>query len=331
MAISVFTLSRNLMTLFLALFVLAAVALWVLRAFSPRSTRWDEPWPLMDRALLTAREQDLYRRLEELYPQHRVFAQVALSQLLDVRPGTGNRRAIRNHFSQLVADFVLCRPDFSVAAVIELDDSSHGAIDRQQADGRKTKAVESAGLRLVRIPAGPLPSNDELRELMEAADAVASAAVAVSNPTTETAALLKPVLGVVLAALVVVGGWVAYSRIIASVPPRMTVPARIAVPPVVVRPTVPVAVTPPDAAAVQQRLDAARALAAQEAEDALEKRKQAAWAAFYQIPADCEHPAAWADQVECGNQYIRAKRAFEKVWQSRINSPAPGTVDAISK
>jgi hypothetical protein len=72
-------------------------------------------------------------------------------------------------------------------------------------------------------------------------------------------------------------------------------------------------------------LDAASALAAQGAEDALEKRKQAAWVAFYQTPANCEQPAAWADQVECGNQYIRAKRAFEKVWQSQGTAPA-GTV-----
>jgi uncharacterized protein DUF2726 len=154
------------MSLFLILFVLAAVALWVLHEFSTRSPQGDEPWPLMAKALLTPWEQDLYRRLEELYPQHRVFAQVALSPLLEVRPGTGNRRAIRNHYSQLVADFVLCRDDFSVVAVIELDDSSHAATDRRNADLRKTKAVESAGLRLVRIPAGELPSPDELRDFI---------------------------------------------------------------------------------------------------------------------------------------------------------------------
>jgi hypothetical protein len=319
------------MSLFLILFALAAVAILVLHELSARGPAGDVPWPLMARALLTPREQEFCRRLEELYPQHRVFAQVALSRLLEVRPGTGNRRAIRNHFSQLVADFVLCGADLSVVAVIELDDSSHENSKQQHEDRRKTKAVESAGLRLVRIPAGPPPSNGELRDLMEPADAAAPSAVAVSKPGAETAALLKPMLGVVFAALVVAVGWVAYSRIIAGVPSRMTEPARIAVPPGAVRPTAPVAVTPPDAAAVeqveQQRLDAARALAAQEAEDALEKRKQAAWAAFYQTPAACEQPAAWADQVECGNQYIRAKRAFEKVWQSQGNAPA-GAVQA---
>lgn len=314
------------MSLFLTLFALAAIALLILHRFSPRNPQGDERWPLIPNGFLTPREQDLYRRLEELYPQHRVFAQVALSQLLEVGPDTGNRRAIRNHYSQLVADFVLCRDDFSVVAVIELDDSSHAATDRRNADMRKTKALESAGLRLVRIPAGELPPPDELRDFIETGEAASLAAPVAMNSSAETSVLLRPVCGVVLMGLVVVGGWVAYSRIIASVPPRMTIPARIAMAPAAVPQIAPVvtspATTPAAQDAEQKRLDAARALAAQEAEDALEKCKQAAWAAFYQTPADCEHPAAWTDQVECGNQYIRAKRAFEKIWQAQTNLPA---------
>jgi very-short-patch-repair endonuclease len=317
------------MSLFLTLFALAGIALLILHRFS---TQGDKPWPLIANGVLTPREQDLCRRLEALYRQHRVFAKVALSQLLEVRPGTGNRRAIRNHYSQLVADFVLCRDDFSVVAVIELDDSSHAATDRQDADRRKTKAVESAGLRLVRIPGGELPSPDELRELIEGEDAQPSPAVAVSNSTGETAALLRPVLGVVLVGVAVVGGWFAYSRIMASVPSRIAPAVRVATAPVPAPPTVaPVAAITVSAAAVQQaeeeRLEAARALEAQEALDALERRKQAAWVAFYEAPASCEHPAAWADQVECGNEYIRAKKAFEKIWQAQTHSPMPAIAE----
>src|SRR6202040_1122724 len=92
--------------------------------------------------------------------------QVALSQLAEVRADAPNRQALQNRFFRLVADFVLCRHDFSVVAVIELDDSYHAARDRKDADQRKAKAVESAGLRLVRIPAGPIPSEAALRELI---------------------------------------------------------------------------------------------------------------------------------------------------------------------
>jgi len=37
---------------------------------------------------------------------------------------------------------VLCRPDWTVVAVVELDDASHRRADRQHADERQRKAVE---------------------------------------------------------------------------------------------------------------------------------------------------------------------------------------------
>ena len=45
-----------------------------------------------------------------------------------------------------------------------------------------------------------------------------------------------------------------------------------------------------------------------------ESKRSSAWSTFYSAPASCEHPADWAAQVECGNQYMRAKKAFEKRW-----------------
>jgi len=112
-----------------------------------------------------------------MYPDHIILAQVALSQIIDVSPGTSNRQAIRGKFKQLVADFVLCRSDFSIVAVIELDDPSHAQPHRQDADARKTKAVESAGVTFVRIPAGPIPSETDLRRVIQS-DVAATQAVA---------------------------------------------------------------------------------------------------------------------------------------------------------
>ena len=45
-----------------------------------------------------------------------------------------NFRAIWNRYDRLTADFVLCRKDFSIAAVIELDDRSHDSPQRMDAD-----------------------------------------------------------------------------------------------------------------------------------------------------------------------------------------------------
>jgi hypothetical protein len=127
----------------------------------------DAPWPVVARSLLSDREKTLYQDLISLYPDHRIFVQVALSQLVDVARDHPERMAIRGHYKQLVADFVLCRPDLTIAAVIELDDLSHSRADRKWADARKSKVLADAGLRLVRIPAGTIPPLGKLRALIE--------------------------------------------------------------------------------------------------------------------------------------------------------------------
>jgi len=46
----------------------------------------------------------------------------------------------------------------------------------------------------------------------------------------------------------------------------------------------------------------------------LQRQKDHAWLAYDSTPASCEHPVDWKAQVECGNQYMRAKKEFEKQW-----------------
>ena len=108
-----------------------------------------ETLPLVARDVLSAREREFHRLLMMQYPGHHIFAQYALSQLLDVQAGASNPQSVRNQFSQLVADFVLCRADYSVVAVVELDDSTHGGLQARERDARKDLAIRSAGLRLV--------------------------------------------------------------------------------------------------------------------------------------------------------------------------------------
>src|ERR1700722_6032138 len=127
----------------------------------------DAPWPVAARNLLSDRENSLYQCLLSLYPDHKLFVQVALSQMIDVPESYPERLSIRNRFSQLVADFVLCRSDLSIVAVIELDDRNHERADRMDADARKNKALADAGIRLVRVPAGTLPSEGALRALVD--------------------------------------------------------------------------------------------------------------------------------------------------------------------
>jgi hypothetical protein len=57
----------------------------------------------------------------------------------------------------------------------------------------------------------------------------------------------------------------------------------------------------------------------------LKKQKNREWAAFYSAPSSCEHPASWNDQVECGNQYMRAKKRFEQHWAATHPSDSAQT------
>jgi very-short-patch-repair endonuclease len=320
--------------MWIVLLIAALAGLWLLREFANNIPGENSRWPVFARAPLTMREQFLYHRLCVMYPEHIILAQVALSQLIDVSPGTPNRQAIRGKFKQLVADFVLCRSDFSIVAVIELDDPSHAQPHRQDADARKTKAVESAGLAFVRIPAGPIPSEIDLRRIIQpgvtATQEVAAAAATrlrVADPEKE--AMRRSVIGLAVVIAVIVAGWVIYSQLLTISTPSgvasksLAAMARQGTPMPEFRPAAdplaPVAIHPTSAEQDTEKQERARAaIAAQQMVTEAEKRKDKAWAAYYVAPASCEHPPSWKDQVDCGNQYIRAKREFEQQWQVHV-------------
>jgi uncharacterized protein DUF2726 len=309
----------------------------------------DAPWPVAARNLLSPREQSLYQRLLGLYPKHQVFVQVALSQLIDVDHNHPESESIRARYKQLVADFVLCRADLSVVAVIELDDRSHERRARQDSDARKTKALVDAGLRLVRIPAGALPSEEELREIIDAdraasggrsgnpklhrfvpeepelrlADDWGSAqtdAPGVDHDRAASRAVKVAVLRMVLGGVVLVLGWVVYTQLVPMVVQRAFQPLTVRHPPstsasahssstgapVQISPVPMVAGRTPQELTEQKRAESQAA--------AFQRQKDHAWLAHYSAPASCEHPVDWKAQVECGNQYMRAKKEFERHW-----------------
>ena len=302
----------------------------------------DSPWPVEAKNLLTDRERSLYQKLLSLYPEHQIMVQVALSQLIDVPEDHPERQSIRNRFSQLVADFVLCHSDLSVVCVIELDDRSHERIDRQGADARKHKALADAGIRLVRIPAGNIPSEEALRGLIDVEGRVAESLpeepqlrltktvhtysmdtppVAQRNHARAESRALKQIVLKVLLGAVLLGGWLAYSQAVPLI-------FQHAFQPLAVRHVIAPAVQTSSASKVPAAsISSSRAVVGPSAQtlaeekragllaaEALQKRRNQAWAAFYSAPTSCEHPVNWTAQVECGNQYMRAMKQFEAQW-----------------
>jgi Protein of unknown function (DUF2726) len=325
----------------------------------------DAAWPVTAKSLLTNREMELYKTLHGLYPDHRLFVQVALSQLIDVAKNHPERNSIRARFSQLVADFVLCRPDLSVVAVIELDDWSHALEKRKMPDARKNKALADSGLRLIRIPDGPIPSAEKLHQIIcsEPEPSVSTAKhtdprrissesdFRLADDWTSNAAheplpmdpdrvaaqamrslAIKAAAGLALLAAF----WFVYSQVIPNVIQSTLHPLAARARPVSS------AVPPAAASSGIARATAAPLIPSPSQEDLAEKRaaevrsmaelqrqKDRAWADSYSSPASCEHPPDWNAQVDCGNQYMRAKRAFEEQWgrtHGSGNSSAPAVV-----
>jgi hypothetical protein len=133
----------------------------------------DEPWPVFPKKVLTPVEQQLYQRLLRACPDRVVLAQVSLSQLIGVKKGH-DFKAIWNRYNRLTADFVLCNKDFSIAAVIELDDRSHDSPQRMDADRRKAAVCEAAGIPLHRLNVNPLPNEVELQMRLAPKQSMAS-------------------------------------------------------------------------------------------------------------------------------------------------------------
>ena len=111
-------------------------------------------------SLLTANELGFYHALARAVAgRYAVFAQVRLADVIQVSDGVmaSEYRARFNRIACKHADFVLCDPQtLAVVGVIELDDRSHQRADRQERDAFFDAALQSAGVRLLRVPARSL-------------------------------------------------------------------------------------------------------------------------------------------------------------------------------
>lgn len=139
----------------------AGVTLVVLRARS-QTTLPAGRWPFSLRRPLSEPEQVLYYRLCHALPDHLVLAQVGLSRFLAVKKGH-DPRAWHNRINRMSVDFLVCNKDASVVAAIELDDASHARPDRVSADEKKERALEAAGVRLLRWSVDAMPDESAIQ------------------------------------------------------------------------------------------------------------------------------------------------------------------------
>ena len=121
-------------------------------------------WPFEPMLFMTNSEVRFFARLQEAMPEHFIFAQVQLSRLIQ-STDLDDAAFWFNRICRMSADYVLVdRNAQTIIAVIELDDWTHDKPERQRADQKKTKAIESAGLPLIRFDGRRMPDSKQLRQ-----------------------------------------------------------------------------------------------------------------------------------------------------------------------
>lgn len=149
---------------FVLVSILIVLVLLLFRKKTSSQPWWkDVEWPFYAKPLLSQPEQVLFHRLVKALPDHIVFAQVQVSQVLGVKKGV-NFYEWHNRINRLSYDFVICNKDGSVTAVIELDDKSHESKERIEVDKRKDRATASAGIRMIRWHVKSMPDETAIKD-----------------------------------------------------------------------------------------------------------------------------------------------------------------------
>lgn len=132
-------------------------AIWAGVRQQARSNRFKEKKPLSEP------EQVLYKRLREALPECVILAQVEIQRLIEpLETGTEWWRQWGQIRGKSL-DFVVCLPDFTPVAAVELDDRSHLRPERMKADRVKNEALKEAGIALLRWNVRSMPSTAEIR------------------------------------------------------------------------------------------------------------------------------------------------------------------------
>ena len=116
--------------------------------------------------LLTPTEITFFDLLRHAAPDHYIFAQVALSQLVGIPSGPDKLGSL-NRISRMSVDYVVCDSQFNTVLAIELDDHTHDRPSGIQKDLKKDTVLATAGIRLLRIRAEAIPTVAELRGLLD--------------------------------------------------------------------------------------------------------------------------------------------------------------------
>ena len=142
------------MELIIAVVIIVVILLFVFNAMKSdkskkeKQTTKSTKTEIKSSYLMTSHEKVMFGVLKEAVPECHIFVQVALGGILWT-----SSYATRNKFSQKIADFVITDQNFTILAVIELDDKSHNG--KEDKDAERDAMVREAGYKALRYPSIP--------------------------------------------------------------------------------------------------------------------------------------------------------------------------------
>ena len=116
--------------------------------------------------MLTHTEQRFFALLHEALPEHQIFVQVALNQMIKV-DGRNNWASWYYRIAQMSVDFVISDNKGYIIAAIELDDKTHDNDKGRAKDAKKNKALNSAGIEVLRYRCEAMPTINTVQKDIE--------------------------------------------------------------------------------------------------------------------------------------------------------------------
>lgn len=140
--------------------------LWRLATTTSRSRRVHA---YVAKPLMTANEREFFARLVSAHGEGYVFAQVAMSGLLEPKArGAGSHLADFRRISQKRIDYTLHNRDLSLLCVVELDDPTHESWSNKRRDRERDDVLRAAGIKTLRFASSGKPSISQLRSVIAA-------------------------------------------------------------------------------------------------------------------------------------------------------------------
>jgi hypothetical protein len=158
----------------LTILIVIATAIYAASRRLLRNRAWaintsDSAYPYASKKPLTETEQIFFHRLRDAMPECVILAQVQLSSIIgiDKFKAKGDYYKWLNPIVQQSVDYLVCLPDFTIVAAVELDDKSHWGKKSRDRDNKKDKNLAAAGITLLRWHAEAMPSVEKIRHAFD--------------------------------------------------------------------------------------------------------------------------------------------------------------------